>query len=511
MKKHLLKVCTMALSLLLGGNALAQDPNFYIFLCFGQSNMEGQGEIESQDRNGVPERFQKMLSGNCSGSSKGTWTTAVPPQARCNTGLCPVDYFGRTLAENLPEEISIGTITVAVGGASIDLFDTDKCQSYISRQESWMQNFAREYDSNPYKRLIELAKEAQKSGVIKGILLHQGETNTGDQSWPQNVNKIYKRMLNDLGLDAKDVPLLVGEVVQSNMGGQCGSHNAIIDNIQNTIPTAYPISSAGLNQKGDGLHFTSASYRTLGKRYAEKMLELLGEIEPEPLPERTPFGGEAASLPGKVEAEEFDEGGERVAFHDLDTELHGDGTRKTAVDVEKCDSGEALGYTQKGEWLLYTVNATVAGEYDCQARVSSGTSTSKFHLEMDDEDFTGTINVPKTGDNKWDNYQLIPCGSVTLDTGLHTLKLSIDADWLNMDYILLTTETKGDPSYILNTASNAKGIPAGKCTVMKASGQTLGTVEITTPGDYSPLRRFGKGIFLLKPQDEAQATFVIVK
>ena len=133
-----------------------------------------------------------------------------------------------------------------------------------------------EYDGNPYQRLVDIARLAQKDGVIKGILLHQGESNTGDSSWPQKVKLVYDNLLLDLNLKANSIPLLSGEVVNADQGGACASMNKIIATLPQTVPNAYVISSAGCPQKGDNLHFTAAGYRELGKRYGLKMLSLLG-------------------------------------------------------------------------------------------------------------------------------------------------------------------------------------------------------------------------------------------
>ena len=121
-----------------------------------------------------------------------------------------------------------------------------------------------------------MAKIAQKSGVIKGILLHQGESNNGQSDWPQKVKKIYDRLISDLGLNAADVPLFVGETVSQAAGGACSLHNSVIARVPSVIPNSYVISSAGCPQKGDGLHFTAEGYRTMGARYAEQALKLMG-------------------------------------------------------------------------------------------------------------------------------------------------------------------------------------------------------------------------------------------
>ena len=81
-----------------------------------------------------------------------------------------------------------------------------------------------------------------------------------------------------MALDPNNVPLLVGEVVNADQGGSCSVHNSIIANVPNVIPNSYVISSSGLPQRGDGLHFTSPGYREFGKRYGSKMLEILNRI-----------------------------------------------------------------------------------------------------------------------------------------------------------------------------------------------------------------------------------------
>ena len=253
------------------------DPNFHIYLCLGQSNMEGNARIEPQDRENVNPRFRMMAAVDMPTSDrvKGQWYVAYPPLCRNHTGLTPADYFGRTLVERLPEKIKVGVINVAVGGCSIDLFDEDKKDAYIASSPNWLQGFCRDYDNDPYRVLIDMAKQAQKAGVIKGILLHQGCTNNGQKDWPERVNLIYTRILTDLGLKAKDVPLLVGELLTQEQGGACWLHNSVIATMPQVIPTSHVVSAAGCPGARDHLHFTAEGYRMLGRNYAEVMLQLL--------------------------------------------------------------------------------------------------------------------------------------------------------------------------------------------------------------------------------------------
>jgi hypothetical protein len=258
-------------------NALsAPDQNFHIYLAFGQSNMEGFGIIEAQDQQ-CDERFKMMAAIDMpqSGKKKHKWYTATPPICRDDTGLSPCDYFGREMVKNLPEKIKVGIINVAVAGCGIELFDEEKRLDYLSTADDFVKNHSRPYDDNPYKVLVEAGKKAKKYGVIKGILLHQGESNTGDENWPNDVKKIYEKLLFDLGLNGDKVPLLVGEVISSSVGGLCGEHNAIIAKVPNVIPNSYVVSSENLESRGDNIHFSSASYREFGKRYAQIMLGLI--------------------------------------------------------------------------------------------------------------------------------------------------------------------------------------------------------------------------------------------
>src|SRR6476660_9667528 len=111
--------------LLVSINAGAQDKSFHIFLCFGQSNMEGFPGVEEQDKIGVDERFKVFAAVDFPKQqrTKGNWYTAVPPLCRPSSGLSPADYFGRTLISNLPPRIKVGVMNVSVAGCKIELFE----------------------------------------------------------------------------------------------------------------------------------------------------------------------------------------------------------------------------------------------------------------------------------------------------------------------------------------------------------------------------------------------------
>lgn len=151
------------------------DSTFHIYLCFGQSNMEGNADIEDVDMKGVDKRFQVMSV--CDedlkmGRTPGNWYTAVPPLCRYGAKLSVADYFGRTMVDNLPESYKVGVVMVAIGGAGIDCFDKDNYAKYYENADEWQKYLMGLYGGNPYAKLVEFGKRAKKRGIIKGILLH---------------------------------------------------------------------------------------------------------------------------------------------------------------------------------------------------------------------------------------------------------------------------------------------------------------------------------------------------
>ena len=336
--------------------ANAQDPNFYIFLCFGQSNMEGAAHPEPQDLQGVSQRFLLMpaVDDPQRGRKIGEWCQALPPLCRPNTGLTPVDYFGRTLTENLPENIRVGVIHVAIGGIRIEGFMPDEIPNYIKTAPGWMIGMLKAYNDNPYERLVTLAKKAQKDGVIKGVLMHQGESNTGDPEWANKVQNVYDHLLGDLQLKPEEVPLLAGEVVQANGEGQCIAMNKQIDELPKTLHTSQVISSTGCSNGPDKLHFDAAGYRELGRRYGEKMLELMGYQV------RSPF-----TVPDDAFIAETTVPGNEFPKIDKERRAYFRVVAPTAnsVQVDICGKKYDMRRDQKGVWCAVTDPLVVGFHY----------------------------------------------------------------------------------------------------------------------------------------------------
>lgn len=252
----------------------AQDKNFWIFLCFGQSNMAGQAPIEEQDLV-VNDHYLSMATTDGPDRKLGTWRKAVPPLCRADAHLGPADWFGRTLMDVVPENVRIGIVSVAVEGCPISFFDKDQNAPLIASEErDWMNDILDQYGRDPYERLLSMAKIAAKDGVIKGVLLHQGETDAYNDQWRKTLRKIYRDLQQELQFDSTAVPLLVGEVIRGEYGGICGHANPTINDIANHYPNTYVVSSEGCMPSEDNLHFSSEGYRKLGRNYALRYLEV---------------------------------------------------------------------------------------------------------------------------------------------------------------------------------------------------------------------------------------------
>jgi len=310
------------------------DPKekFHIYLAFGQSNMVGylgsgvgsgggsssQAWVTSNGYDTPPKNFRVMAAANDNRNpysrKKSEWYAAKPPLVRNNTGLSTADFFGRTIAEEAADkDITVGIIVVAVDGCAINLFskDKDEFKAYIrARTEygAYMQAQASAYiDSNvtigsadfnttdyPYKRLVDLAKLAQEEGVIKGIIMHQGESgkaaynastgSVGDNgsdsaaNYAKAVRKIYDDLCDDLGLEKGKVPFLAGQAVGNNNSNISSIPNAFKD-IPNTAfiiqSDGCPAWAPGSSEYNETIHFSFDAYKELGTRYGRKMLELV--------------------------------------------------------------------------------------------------------------------------------------------------------------------------------------------------------------------------------------------
>ncbi|MFK5922623.1 MAG: carbohydrate-binding protein [Verrucomicrobiota bacterium] len=146
--------------------------------------------------------------------------------------------------------------------------------------------------------------------------------------------------------------------------------------------------------------------------------------------ESTAYQGKVHSIPGLIEAEHWDEGKSGAAYHDVDEKNRGENYReKTQVDIEKrpdASNGHGIGWTKKGEWLVYTVNVKESGTYHIEIPVASKKPGGIFHMEMNGKDVTGPIKVPDTG--SWQTLKTIVHKNVKLTKGIQRMKVIMDSE-----------------------------------------------------------------------------------
>lgn len=147
-----------------------------------------------------------------------------------------------------------------------------------------------------------------------------------------------------------------------------------------------------------------------------------------------PYNDIAAEIPGKIEAENYDVAGQGFSYYDNDPENKGEQYREDGVDIVTTDDGYAIGYTEKGEWLEYTVNVKKSGSYKVTANVSNGGELEGFALYIDDQLLTDSYTIEKTGEN-WDVYKEIDVCEAELTEGEHTLKIKIEGSYVNIDWL----------------------------------------------------------------------------
>lgn len=153
-----------------------------------------------------------------------------------------------------------------------------------------------------------------------------------------------------------------------------------------------------------------------------------------------PYGGTPRPIPGIIEAEEYDLGGEGIAFHDLDSANQGGQLRLSeGVDIETCsEGGYSVGWMSTGEWIEYTVSVVTKGTYKLRMRVASALSDGTIHVAFDDHDVTGIQTVPNTGG--WQQWVWLDIPFVQLDAGVQVMRITVDNAGYNLSYLQFITE-----------------------------------------------------------------------
>lgn len=253
-------------SILMAGSVLllnvfctAAEPDtkaYDLYLLIGQSNMAGRGKVDEESKKIRPHVF--MLN------KEGVWAPAVDPLHfdKPGAGVGPGLAFGKSMADANPDA-KIGLIPCAVGGTSISV---------------WVPSaFDTTTKSHPYDDMLRRMKIALKDGKLKGIIWHQGEADRGAEAsahYAEHLTELVARLRKEL--DAPDVPFVAGELGQLNAKNKDATEhfNGILHELTKRIAHFAVAPADGLKDKGDNLHFDSASARELGQRFATTLREL---------------------------------------------------------------------------------------------------------------------------------------------------------------------------------------------------------------------------------------------
>lgn len=210
---------------------------------------------------------------------------------------------------------------------------------------------------------------------------------------------------------------------------------------------------------------------------------------------RKPFGGAAQTIPGIIEAENFDEGEAGSAYYEIGDGQKGDAAyRDEDVDIYRCSGGYAIGYTEKGEWLKYTVEVEEDGDYNMYATLAAGGDASALSVTFDKTQ-TIDITAPNTGD--WDTYAEVSAGKpIALTRGTHEITIDISASWVNIDKLVFRKAVPSGTSAV----EAEPDIIAGEYEVYDCAGRFLDKITIRDERDLEILNR---GVFVLRNRERS--------
>jgi hypothetical protein len=269
----------------------APNPNFHLYLLFGQSNMAGgckpADSLECDTTSAKAKRVKVLAFTNCE-NVKSTacttctmnrkynqWYTAFPPYHNCSEGIGPADHFGKTLLDSIADSITIGFIPCALSGVDIAFFQ----KGIVSKRRKEFKIPPDDKAPGAYQWMVDRCKLAQKSGVIKGILFHQGESNCGEgEKWVEAVVGIVKDLRADLGL-SDSVPFIAGELRYQSEDGCCFQLNPFVNTLPQKIKNCSVVSANGITARNPDkwrAHFSTEGMREFGKRYAVAFLKMAG-------------------------------------------------------------------------------------------------------------------------------------------------------------------------------------------------------------------------------------------
>lgn len=232
--------------------------------------------------------------------------------------------------------------------------------------------------------------------------------------------------------------------------------------------------------------------------------------------QQTPFSSLPIAIPGVLEVEEYDNGGEGLAYHDTEEANIPAGFRlDEGVDIGTYGNGYILEYVEANEWIEYTVNVTQSGVYKVDAEVASEQANGVFSITFDKNNASTSFNAPRTGG--WQVFQEITANNeLELEAGTQVMRLSISNDNpFNIDNLTfnLTTSSTVDNDASMAGFSIAPNPTNGllnidllsnlqdreiQLVLYKSTGEKVATFEMNGKSMALDLSRFASGLYLLK-------------
>ncbi|WP_297860039.1 NPCBM/NEW2 domain-containing protein [Meiothermus sp.] len=209
-------------------------------------------------------------------------------------------------------------------------------------------------------------------------------------------------------------------------------------------------------------------------------------------PQQTPYGRSTPwPVPGLIQFEDFDAGGQGISFSDSDTLNRGGSYRDTPVDVLAGTGWGLVGWTAAGEWLEYTVAVAQTGNYDLRVRVNNRMAGARFRVLVDDQDVTGLLDVPATGD--WNTYNTVTRAAIPLTAGTRVVRFSFEA-------VSATDFAAGNYDWFEWVAGSSQPQPPANPSTFTANATSASSVvlnwsAVTGATSYALDRRVGTGSY----------------
>jgi len=185
-----------------------------------------------------------------------------------------------------------------------------------------------------------------------------------------------------------------------------------------------------------------------------------------PVPGEAPYGGTAWAMPGTVQVENYDTGGQNVGYSKPSAGTSGLSPAYRTDEVAQIEGagdtggGYDIGWNNTNDWYKYTVNVTSAGSYNLNVRAASPNTTSAYHVEVDGTSVTGSVTIPNTGG--WQTYSTLTTTGVSLTAGQHILRLVVDNGGMNFNWISISVSgATATPTPTLIVAIDAGGAANG--------------------------------------------------